>query len=183
MDLVHVFELAIAMFLAIIVLHYLAHRVGLPPPVALVTGGALLAFLPGVPTITIDPALVIVLFLPPLLMDSAWVIALGQLRRHKVGIASLAIGAVLFTTIVVALVARLLFPSWPWAACAALGAIVAPPDAVSARADTASGGATIAPSAAHAAHGHDGNSRRVTSATTIVVNSTAPIASEAIPTL
>jgi len=134
MDLVHVFELAIAMFLAIIVLHYLAHRVGLPPPVALVTGGALLAFLPGVPTITIDPALVIVLFLPPLLMDSAWVIALGQLRRHKVGIASLAIGAVLFTTIVVALVARLLFPSWPWAACAALGAIVAPPDAVSARA-------------------------------------------------
>ena len=97
-------------------------------------GGALLAFLPGVPTITIDPALVIVLFLPPLLMDSAWVIALGQLRRHKVGIASLAIGTVLFTTIVVALVTRLLFPSWPWAACAALGAIVAPPDAVSARA-------------------------------------------------
>ncbi|MEP7044404.1 MAG: Na+/H+ antiporter [Dokdonella sp.] len=134
MDLVHLFELAIAMFLAIIVLHYLAQRVGLPPPVALITGGALLAFLPGVPTLTIDPALVIVLFLPPLLMDSAWVIALGQLRRHKIGIASLAIGAVLFTTIVVALTARLLFPSWPWAACAALGAIVAPPDAVSARA-------------------------------------------------
>ncbi|MEO7755511.1 MAG: sodium:proton antiporter, partial [Dokdonella sp.] len=65
---------------------------------------------------------------------SAWTIELGQLRRHKVGIASLAIGAVLFTTIVVALVTHLLFPSWPWAACAALGAIVAPPDAVSARA-------------------------------------------------
>lgn len=134
MDTVHLFELAIAMFLAIIVLHYLAHRVGLPPPVALIAGGALLAFLPGVPTIAIDPALVIVLFLPPLLMDSAWLIALGQLRRHKIGIASLAIGAVLFTTIVVAVVTHLLFPSWPWAACAALGAIVAPPDAVSARA-------------------------------------------------
>jgi len=134
MDPVHLFELAIAMFLAIIVLHYLAQRVGLPPPVALISGGALLAFLPGVPAITIDPTLVIVLFLPPLLMDSAWTIALGQLRRHKIGIAALAIGAVLFTTIVVALVTRLLFPSWPWAACAALGAIVAPPDAVSARA-------------------------------------------------
>jgi CPA1 family monovalent cation:H+ antiporter len=134
MDPVYLFELAIAMFLAIIILHYLAHRVGLPPPVALIAGGGLLAFLPGVPTITIDPALVIVLFLPPLLMDSAWVIALGQLRRHTIGIASLAIGAVLFTTIVVAVVTRLLFPSWPWAACAALGAIVAPPDAVSARA-------------------------------------------------
>jgi len=134
MDSVHLFELAIAMFLAIIVLHHLAHRVGLPPPVALIAGGALLAFLPGVPTITIDPALVIVLFLPPLLMDSAWVIALGQLKRHTFGIASLAIGTVLFTTIVVAVVTHLLFPSLPWAACAALGAIVAPPDAVSARA-------------------------------------------------
>lgn len=134
MDVVHLFDLAIAMFLAIIVLHYFARRVGLPPPVALIVGGAALAFLPGVPAIAIDPELVIVLFLPPLLMDSAWVIALGQLRRHKVGIASLAIGAVLFTTIVVALVTHLLFPSWPWAACAALGAIVAPPDAVSARA-------------------------------------------------
>lgn len=134
MDFVHLFELGIAMFLAIIVLHHLAHRVGLPPPAALIGGGALLAFLPGVPTITIDPDVVIVLFLPPLLMDSAWVIALGQLRRHQVGIASLAIGAVLFTTVVVAVVAHLLFPSWPWAACAALGAIVAPPDAVCARA-------------------------------------------------
>lgn len=134
MDVVHVFELAIAMVLAIIVLHYLAQRVGLPPPVALIAGGAALAFVPGVPEITIDPELVLVLFLPPLLMDSAWVIALGHLRRHKIGIASLAIGAVLFTTLVVALVAHLLFPSWPWAACAALGAIVAPPDAVSARA-------------------------------------------------
>lgn len=133
MDVVHVFELAIAMFLAIIVLHYLAHRLGLPPPVALIAGGVALAFVPGVPAITVDPELVLVLFLPPLLLDSAWMIALGQLRRHKIGIASLAIGAVLFTTVVVALVAHWLFPSLPWAACAALGAIVAPPDAVSAR--------------------------------------------------
>jgi CPA1 family monovalent cation:H+ antiporter len=134
MDIVHVFELAIAMVLAIIVLHYLAHRLRLPPPVALIAGGVALAFVPGVPVVTIDPELVLVLFLPPLLMDSAWTIALGQLRRHKVGIASLAVGAVLFTTLVVAFVAHLLFPSWPWAACAALGAVVAPPDAVSARA-------------------------------------------------
>lgn len=134
MDVVHVFELAIGMVLAIIVLHYLAHRLRLPPPVALIAGGAALAFVPGVPVVTIDPELVLVLFLPPLLMDSAWTIALGQLRRHKIGIASLAVGAVLFTTAVVAIVAHLLFPSWPWAACAALGAVVAPPDAVSARA-------------------------------------------------
>ncbi len=134
MEPTHLFELLIAMFLAIIVLHYAAHRLGLPPSVALLTGGALLAFLPGLPAITVDPNLVLVVFLPPLLMDGAWSIALAKLRRHMIGIASLAVGAVLFTTIVIAQVTHLLFPTLPWAACAALGAIVSPPDAVSARA-------------------------------------------------
>ncbi|MFS8113827.1 Na+/H+ antiporter [Rhizobium jaguaris] len=134
MDPIHLFELVIVMFMAIIALHYAAHRLGLPPSVALLAGGALLAFLPGLPAITVDPALVLVIFLPPLLMDGAWSIALGRLRRHVIGIASLAIGAVIFTCAVVAVVAHLMFPSLPWAACAALGAIVSPPDAVSARA-------------------------------------------------
>ncbi|MBB4228876.1 MULTISPECIES: Na+/H+ antiporter [Rhizobium] len=130
----HLFELVIAMFLAIIALHYLAHRLGLPPSVALLAGGAILAFVPGLPAITVDPELVLVIFLPPLLLDGAWSIAAARLRRHLVGIASLAIGAVFFTTVVVAIVAHFLVPSLPWAACAALGAIVSPPDAVSARA-------------------------------------------------
>lgn len=134
MEPTHLFELVIAMFLAIIALHYAAHRLGLPPSVALLTGGALLAFVPGLPAISVDPELVLVIFLPPLLMDGAWAIALARLRRHMIGIASLAVGAVLFTCAVVAVVAHLIFPSLPWAACAALGAIVAPPDAVSARA-------------------------------------------------
>ncbi|ARO30676.1 MULTISPECIES: Na+/H+ antiporter [unclassified Rhizobium] len=134
MEPTQLFELVIAMFLAIIALHYAAHRLGLPPSVALLAGGALLAFVPGLPAITVDPGLVLVIFLPPLLMDGAWAIALVRLRRHMIGIASLAVGAVFFTCAVVAVVTHLLFPSLPWAACAALGAIVAPPDAVSARA-------------------------------------------------
>lgn len=134
MDPMHLFELVIAMVLAIIILHYAAQRLSLPPAVALIAGGALLAFIPGLPVISLDPALVLVIFLPPLLMDGAWFIAFAQLRRHMLGVASLAIGAVIFTTAVVALVTHWLFPALPWAACAALGAIVAPPDAVSARA-------------------------------------------------
>ncbi|MGO6905553.1 cation:proton antiporter, partial [Rhizobium ruizarguesonis] len=134
MEPTHLFELVIAMFLAIIALHYVAHRLGLPPSVALLTGGALLAFVPGLPAISVDPELVLVIFLPPLLMDGAWSIAVARLRRHVIGIASLAVGAVFFTCAVVAVVAHLIFPSIPWAACAALGAIVAPPDAVAARA-------------------------------------------------
>lgn len=73
-------------------------------------------------------------FLPPLLADSAWFTALSSFRRHFGGILSLAIGAVLFTTIVVAVVTKSLVPALPWGACAALGAIVSPADAVSARA-------------------------------------------------
>lgn len=128
------FELVIAMMIAIIALHYAAAKLGLPPAVALITGGALLAFIPGLPIITLNPELVLVIFLPPLLMDGAWFIAVGHLKRHIFGIASLAIGAVVFTTAVVAVTAHLLMPSLPWAACAALGAIVSPPDAISARA-------------------------------------------------
>ncbi len=128
------FELMIATLLAVIALHFAARKLRLPPAVALIAGGALLAFTPGLPVIALDPGLVLVIFLPPLLMDGAWFISFAQLLKHKVGVVSLAVGAVLFTTVAVALVTHALLPSLPWAACAALGAIVSPPDAVSARA-------------------------------------------------
>ncbi|HEY4076256.1 MAG TPA: Na+/H+ antiporter [Rhizomicrobium sp.] len=134
MDPTQLFELVIAMLLAIIVLHYVARQLRLPPSAALLTGGAALAFLPGLPIISLNPGLVLVIFLPPLLINGAWSISLGHLKRHSIGITSLAVGAVLFTTFVVAMVTHWLLPSLPWAACAALGAIVSPPDAVSARA-------------------------------------------------
>ncbi|WP_231639004.1 Na+/H+ antiporter [Sphingomonas profundi] len=129
-----VFELVIAMLLAILALHYAAHRLSLPPAVALLIGGGALAFVPGLPAIALDPELVLVIFLPPLLMDGAWFTAIADFRRHLAGILSLAVGAVVFTTAVVAVVAHMLVPALPWAACVALGAIVSPPDAVSARA-------------------------------------------------
>lgn len=134
MDGVHVFELVIGMLFAVIALHYFAHKVNLPPVVALIIGGAGIAFIPGMPLVSLEAELVLVIFLPPLLMDAAWFIPLRNLRRHLVGVLSMAIGAVVFTTVVVAVVAHALLPSLPWAACAALGAIVSPPDAVSARA-------------------------------------------------
>jgi Na+/H+ antiporter len=130
----HLFELAIGMVMTIIILHYAAARLRLPPSAALLIGGGLLAFIPGLPAMTIDPGLVLVIFLPPLLFDGAWSISVARLRRHLFGISSLAIGAVVFTTAVVAWATHMLFPALPWAACAALGAIVAPPDAISARA-------------------------------------------------
>jgi CPA1 family monovalent cation:H+ antiporter len=128
------FELIIGMFVAVLGLHYLARRLGLPPAAALLVGGAAFAFLPGLPAVQIDPELVLVLFLPPLLMDGAWYTALGPFRRHMAGIVSLAVGAVVFTAFFVAMVVKLLLPALPFAACVALGAILSPPDAISARA-------------------------------------------------
>lgn len=128
------FELIVGMFLAVLLLHFVASRLRLPPSAALLVGGGGLAFLPGLPAVEIDPELVLVLFLPPLLMDGAWYTALAPFRRHLVGILSLAVGAVVFTAFAVAATAKLLMPELPFAACLALGAIVSPPDAVSARA-------------------------------------------------
>ncbi len=122
------------MFLVIVGLHDLARRLSLPPAAALIIGGGAVAFVPGLPAVAIDPELILVLFLPPLLMDGAWFTAIAPFRRHMAGILSLAVGAVFFTTAVVAVVTKLLLPALPWAACVALGAILSPPDAVSARA-------------------------------------------------
>jgi CPA1 family monovalent cation:H+ antiporter len=131
---VQTFELVLLLLAAVLALHWAAHRFGLPPSAALLVGGGALAFLPGIPAFSLDPELALVLFLPPLLMDGAYYTAFGRFRRHLPGIISLAIGAVLFTTLIVGVVVHWLVPSLPWAACFALGAIVSPPDAVAARA-------------------------------------------------
>ena len=131
---VQLFELVFIMLLAILVLHWIALRLKLPPAVALLVGGGALAFVPGLSVLELDPELVLVLFLPPLLMDGAYFTAHAEFRKHLAGVLSLAIGAVVFTTLIIGIVTHWLLPNLPWAACFALGAIVSPPDAVSARA-------------------------------------------------
>jgi CPA1 family monovalent cation:H+ antiporter len=134
MHAVEAFELVLGLLALVIALHWLALKLRWPPATALLVGGGALAFIPGLPAISLDPELALVLFLPPLLMDGAYYTALGRFRRHLPGILSLAVGAVVFTTLAVGVVAHMILPSLPWAACFALGAIVSPPDAVSARA-------------------------------------------------
>jgi len=134
MHAVESFELVLGLLALVIALHWLALKLNWPPATALLVGGGALAFIPGLPTISLDPELALVLFLPPLLMDGAYYTALGRFRRHLPGILSLAVGAVVFTTLVVGVVTHWIVPELPWAACFALGAIVSPPDAVSARA-------------------------------------------------
>ena len=134
MPAVEAFELVLALLGVVVALYWLASRLHVPPATALLVGGGALAFIPGLPEISLDPELVLVLFLPPLLIDGAFYTALGRFRRLLPGILSLAVGAVVFTTLAVGVVVHMIVPSLPWAACFALGAIVSPPDAVSARA-------------------------------------------------
>ena len=126
------FEQLLGILLVAVLLSALARRVGAPYPAFLALGGAVLAFLPGVPTFTIDPEVALALFVAPVLLDAAYDTSPRDLRDHWVPVASLAVVSVGLTTVVVAVVARALVPDLPVAAAVALGAIVAPPDAAAA---------------------------------------------------
>ncbi|MCX4162301.1 MULTISPECIES: Na+/H+ antiporter [Paraburkholderia] len=128
------FKLVLLSLIAIIVLELVAKRLRLPPAAALLVGGAAMAFIPGLPPVNLDPDLVLIVFLPPLLMDGAYFSVWDDFKRNLSGILLLAVGAVAFTTFAVGVVAHWAAPGLPWAACFALGAIVSPPDAVAAKA-------------------------------------------------
>ena len=134
MSSVSAFKLVLLSLIVMIGLQLLAKRLKLPPAAALLIGGIAMAFVPGLPPVHLDPDLVIVVFLPPLLMDGAYFTVWEELKRNLGAILLLAIGAVAFTTLAVGMVTHLVVPSLPWAVCFALGAIVSPPDAIAAKA-------------------------------------------------
>src|SRR5437764_1565353 len=127
-------EELLALFVAAVVLAAGARRVGAPYPVFLALGGALLAFGPAVPSFSLPPELALALFVAPILLDAAYDTSVRDLRDNWMPVTGLVVFAVGFTTLAVALVARAILPSMPWAPAIALGAVVAPPDAVAATA-------------------------------------------------
>ncbi|HEY0438001.1 MAG TPA: cation:proton antiporter, partial [Phenylobacterium sp.] len=128
----HVFESLLALLLAATVLSAFARRFSVPYPTLLAVGGAFLAFVPGAPRLELEPQLILALFVAPVLLDAAYDASLRDLRRSWIPVTSLVLAAVALTTVAVAIAARALFPDMPWAAAVALGALLAPPDAVAA---------------------------------------------------
>ncbi|MEV4489456.1 Na+/H+ antiporter [Micromonospora coxensis] len=112
----------------------LARRLGLLAPILLVVIGLGLSFLPGFPLVRLDPDLVLVGILPPLLYVAALDTSVPAFRLNLRPILLLAVGLVIFTAFVVGTVVHLFLPELPYAICLALGAVVAPPDAVAATA-------------------------------------------------
>jgi monovalent cation/hydrogen antiporter len=124
----------VALFVSVVVLAAAARAINVPYPIVLVIGGAVLGLMPWLPDVTLDPDLVLVLFLPPLLYSGAFFANLRELRTNLRPIALLSIGLVIATVLVVAWVAHTLIDGLSWPAAFALGAIVGPTDPVAATA-------------------------------------------------
>src|SRR4051812_14192287 len=120
--------LIVSLLVAVAALSALAHRIGVPYPIVLVIGGALLGFVPGLPKVRLDPDVVLLVFLPPLLYAGAFFANLRDIRADLRSVTLNSVGLVLATMIAVAVVAHAVIAGLPWGAAFALGAIVSPTD-------------------------------------------------------
>jgi CPA1 family monovalent cation:H+ antiporter len=134
MEGLHQLEIVILLLAVVLALTTVAQKIYIPYPILLVIGGLLLGVVPGLPTVTLSPDLVFLVFLPPILWAAAYFTSWREFRDNLRPISLLAVGLVLATTAAVAAVAHAMLPGIGWAEAIALGAIVSPPDAVSATA-------------------------------------------------
>ena len=132
---IHLIEILLALVGVAVVLGVVARWLRMPDPVLLVVGGLILSLQPWSPKFDLDPQIVFLLFLPPLLYAGAFRTEWPEFREQLRAISLLAVGLVLFSTACVAVTAH----EWiglAWAPAFVLGAIVSPPDAVAALAVT-----------------------------------------------
>lgn len=130
---IHAAELILLLLLLfVVVFAALAKKLKVPYPIVLVIAGLLLGFVPHIPKIVLDPDLVFLVVLPPLLYSAAWLTSWRDFSRQLVSIISLAIGLVAFTVLGVAATASWLFTGFDWRIGFVLGAVVATTDAIAA---------------------------------------------------
>ncbi len=125
-------ESILVLMLAATLLVRLAEFGKVPAPIVLVVGGLAIAFVPGLPTVDLDPDAIFLVFLPPLVFSAGWRTSPRELRTVMRPLALLAVGLVFATAAVVAVVAHATVPGLGWAEAAVLGAVLAPTDAVAA---------------------------------------------------
>lgn len=116
----------------LITLTAIVNKRKLPYPVLLVFAGLIIGFVPQLPSLPLDPDVIFVVLLPPLLYDAASKTSWHEFRTSIRPIAALAITLVFFTTVAVAITAHYLVPGFSWPLAFVLGAVVSPPDAVAA---------------------------------------------------
>jgi len=126
------FPFYLGLIVAIVFLIMLASKIKVAYPILLVLAGLAISFVPGIPNVKIDPELIFIIFLPPLLYEASWTISWKELWKWRRIISSFAFIVVFLTAISVALVANHFIPGFSLALGFLLGGIVSPPDAVSA---------------------------------------------------
>lgn len=130
-------EIALALVaIAVVVLTVTAisERYDVPAPLTLVVVGVAASYVPGVPEVHLEPEVVLLGLLPPLLYSAAVNTSLVDFNANRRPILLLSVGLVAFTTVGVAVVVRMVIPDINWPLALAIGAVVAPPDAVAATA-------------------------------------------------
>lgn len=130
----HSEAILLVLLLLVAALAFLAKRLSIPYPIVLVIGGLCLSLVPAAPRISLDPNVVFLIILPPLLFSAAFHTSWREFRNNLVSIVLLAFGLVGFTIFGVAAVTRLLLPGFDWKLGLVLGAVVATTDPISATA-------------------------------------------------
>jgi CPA1 family monovalent cation:H+ antiporter len=120
------------LLLFVVVFGVLARKLGIPYPIVMVVGGLVLSLIPGIPHITLDPDLVFLIILPPLLYSAAWTTSWRDFRYNLPSILLLAFVMVAITVLGVAFAAPHVFEGFDWRLGLVLGAVVAPTDAIAA---------------------------------------------------
>ncbi len=112
----------------------LADRIGVPAPLVLIVAGVAASYVPFIPEVTLEADVVLLGLLPPLLYSTAIGTSLVDFNANRRSILLLSVGLVVFTTVGIGVLVHTLIPSIGWPAAFAIGAVVAPPDAVAATA-------------------------------------------------
>lgn len=124
--------LIIVLLFIVFILIMIGQKLKISYPILLVLGGLIISFIPGVPHISINPDLIFLIFLPPLLYEAAWFTSWHDFWKWKRPILMLAFGLVIFTSSIVAVVSSSLIPGFTLALGFLLGGIISPPDAIAA---------------------------------------------------
>ncbi|NSL89845.1 Na+/H+ antiporter [Chitinophaga solisilvae] len=128
----HNLLLILSLLFVVFMLVMLGQRLKISYPIFLVLAGLGIGFIPGLPRFTIDPELIFLIFLPPLLYEAAWYTSWNDFWKWKRPISLLAFGAVIFTSVIIAYVSQAMIPGFTLALGFVLGGIISPPDAVAA---------------------------------------------------
>lgn len=124
--------LILALLFSVFMMVMAAQKMKIAYPIFLVLAGLVISLVPGIPDVELDPDLVFLIFLPPLLYEAAWYTSWNDFWRWKRPISLLAFGLVFATSLIVAYVSQALIPGFTLALGFLLGGIVSPPDAVAA---------------------------------------------------